>query len=271
MPPAIADWLIRLAIETERRFMVRLVKGAYWDHEIKHAQELGLVGYPVFTRKTNTDLCYEVCAARLLSTPERIFPQFATHNATTACQVLELAGDASFELQRLHGMGELLFDELSRELGDRSVPVRVYAPVGTHKDLLPYLVRRLLENGANSSFVNRFLDNHVPVNELIHDPLAEVQGQTSAQHARIPLPTELYRAAGESRSNSAGVDLELSPLLIEIFKDGARRYGAREWSPNIVKRLEEACGVRISGTGFPAEMTDDEPEEAGYEVSPKRN
>ncbi len=210
--PQIADWLIALARETDRAFMVRLVKGAYWDAEIKHAQELGLPDYPVYTRKPNSDLCYEVCAARLLAAPDVIYPQFATHNATTACQALELGGDQDFELQRLHGMGELMFAELDRETGQRRVPLRVYAPVGSHQDLLPYLVRRLLENGANSSFVNRFLDEQVPVDELVQDPLLEVREAADARHSRIPKPLDLYRAAGEPRQNSAGLDLTVPAL-----------------------------------------------------------
>lgn len=148
------DWLVALARFAGRRLCVRLVKGAYWDGEIKHAQEQGLDDYPVYTRKCHTDLSYELCAARLLAAPDAIYPQFATHNAHTVALVQELAAMSSagrdFEFQRLHGMGQLLYDELYRRAPD--VPVRVYAPVGNHRDLLPYLVRRLLENGANSSF-----------------------------------------------------------------------------------------------------------------------
>ena len=187
--------------------MVRLVKGAYWDAEIKLAQEQGFSDYPVFTRKANTDLCYEVCAGKLLAATGTIYPQFATHNATTACQVLELAKGRPFELQRLHGMGELLYEELSREHGGIKSPIRVYAPVGSHQDLLPYLVRRLLENGANSSFVNRFLDYETPVDELVGDVLADVRGESDARHPRIPLPRLLYQSSGEVRPNSAGLDL----------------------------------------------------------------
>ena len=152
--------------------MVRLVKGAYWDGEIKHAQEQGLPDYPVFTRKCHSDLCYQVCAQILFSAPQEIYPQFATHNAHTVAMVQELAGNSKeFEFQRLHGMGQLMYDEILRD--KPNTLVRVYAPVGNHQDLLPYLVRRLLENGANSSFVNRFLDAKVPPEELLRDPVEE--------------------------------------------------------------------------------------------------
>jgi RHH-type proline utilization regulon transcriptional repressor/proline dehydrogenase/delta 1-pyrroline-5-carboxylate dehydrogenase len=227
--PLVADWLIQLANLTGRRFMVRLVKGAYWDAEIKHAQEQGLADYPVFTRKTNTDLCYEVCAARLLAAPHGVYPQFATHNASTACQVLELAGDRAFELQRLHGMGELLYEELTREHGSLRAPIRVYAPVGSHQDLLPYLVRRLLENGANSSFVNRFLDSQVPVDDLIGDPLIAVRGQSAARHPRIPVPAGIFEAAGEPRLNSAGVDLDGADAWREL-NQAIEAAAARQWT-----------------------------------------
>ena len=244
--PLVADWLIQLAADSGRRFMVRLVKGAYWDAEIKHAQELGLADYPVFTRKTNTDLCYEVCAARLLGAPTEIYPQFATHNATTACQVLELAGDRAFELQRLHGMGELLYEELTREHGDLRAPVRVYAPVGSHQDLLPYLVRRLLENGANSSFVNRFLDSQVPVDDLIDDALVTVRAQSTARHPRIPIPAGIYEAAGEARLNSAGVDLD-DPDAWRELEHAIDTATTAQWTaaPAVPgrKRSRESAGV----------------------------
>ncbi|MEE8172429.1 MAG: proline dehydrogenase family protein, partial [Alphaproteobacteria bacterium] len=151
----IIDWLADLAGGVGRRIPVRLVKGAYWDSEIKHAQEQGLDGYPVFTRKAATDVSYIACARRLLNSNALFYPQFATHNARTIATVAELAGvDGEYEFQRLHGMGQALYDALAEET-QPAAPCRVYAPVGVHKDLLPYLVRRLLENGANTSFVNR--------------------------------------------------------------------------------------------------------------------
>ena len=202
--PLVADWLVALAARTERRFPVRLVKGAYWDAEIKRAQEQGFHDYPVFTRKAHTDLCYEVCAARLLAAPEAIFPQFATHNAHTLSTVLQLAEQATdFEFQRLHGMGQLLYAELREAVG-----LRVYAPVGSHRDLLPYLVRRLLENGANSSFVNRFLDRKAPVHELVRDPLQNTIAEGGTRHPKIPAPPNLYHHAGEERANAKGCDID---------------------------------------------------------------
>ena len=196
---AVIHWLDSLG----RPLMVRLVKGAYWDTEIKRAQVEGLSDYPVYTRKASTDLAYLACAARLFDC-RHIYPQFATHNAHTLAAVLELARSAAgpYEFQRLHGMGELLYDE-ARRCFDDLPPVRVYAPVGAHKDLLAYLVRRLLENGANSSFVNRFLDDTIDVDELVRDPLEVVSEQGGAPHPRIPLPPDLYG----DRRNSAGLDL----------------------------------------------------------------
>ncbi len=226
--PAVARWLIALSEETGHHFMVRLVKGAYWDSEIKLAQEQGLADYPVFTRKVNTDLCYLHCAKLLLSAPAQIYPQFATHNAQTVASVLQLARTTPFELQRLHGMGELLYRQLQRHFDRRHndcadgvfPPVRVYAPVGQHRELLPYLVRRLLENGANSSFVNRLLDETTPVETLVQPLLPQVTASAERRHRYIPNPTDLYRAAGEDRSNAIGIDLnnplEVEPLLAQM-------------------------------------------------------
>ncbi|KZX60524.1 bifunctional proline dehydrogenase/L-glutamate gamma-semialdehyde dehydrogenase [Halioglobus sp. HI00S01] len=220
----VARWLIALAESAQRRLMVRLVKGAYWDGEIKHAQEMGLADYPVFTRKCHTDLSYQVCAQVLLSAPEDIFPQFATHNAHTVALVQALAPDpAAFEFQRLHGMGHLLYDQV-QEASPQTV-IRVYAPVGNHRDLLPYLVRRLLENGANSSFVNRFLDAQVPAAELITDQVDLTRSAHPYRHTRIPLPIDLYQQANVPWQNSRGIDLAdpvaVSPLL-EAMAAGVR-------------------------------------------------
>ena len=173
--PLVIDWLVETAQATKRRWYVRLVKGAYWDSEIKHAQELGLSGYPVFTRKPNTDVSYLACARRLFKAgAELIYPQFATHNAHTIMAVHHMAQGRPFEFQRLHGMGEDLYAEV---IGKKhlNVPCRVYAPVGTHEDLLPYLVRRLLENGANTSFVNRIVDESLTPRELVADPCETVR------------------------------------------------------------------------------------------------
>ena len=186
------DWLADLARRGRRRLMVRLVKGAYWDSEIKKSQERGLDGYPVYTRKVATDVSYLAAARRLLDAGSVFYPQFATHNAHTVAAILELAGDRrDWEFQRLHGMGEALYDEIvGPEHFDR--PCRVYAPVGSHEELLAYLVRRLLENGANTSFVNRIVDDKEPIDEIIADPIAQLARLPVKPHPRIPLPRDLY-------------------------------------------------------------------------------
>lgn len=225
---AATDWLVALGRDTGRRLRVRLVKGAYWDSEIKHAQEQGFSDYPVFTRKSHTDLSYEHCAARLLAAPDAIYPQFATHNAHTVATVRALAGDREFEFQRLHGMGQLLYDELAAAAPQ--TPVRVYAPVGDHRDLLPYLVRRLLENGANSSFVNRFLDAKVSPEELLSDPAAEAERLGVDRHSRIPVPRELYRNEAAPWLNALGIDLseahEVEPLLHRVAATAQAKHRA---------------------------------------------
>ena len=201
--PFVIDWLVETARQANRRWYVRLVKGAYWDAEVKRAQENGLAGYPVYTRKPNTDVSYLACAHRLFNAgAELIYPQFATHNAHTIAAVHHIAQGRPYEYQRLHGMGTDLYAEV---IGAQNlnVPCRVYAPVGSHEDLLPYLVRRLLENGANTSFVNRVVDESVPVRELVADPCETVRGFASIPHPRIPLPVNLY---GELRKNSMGMN-----------------------------------------------------------------
>jgi RHH-type proline utilization regulon transcriptional repressor/proline dehydrogenase/delta 1-pyrroline-5-carboxylate dehydrogenase len=221
--PLVVDWVIELARDTGRHFMIRLVKGAYWDSEIKRAQEYGLSDYPVYTRKANTDLSYLVCAEKLLAATDVIFPQFATHNAHTVAAIAELAGDnRAFEFQRLHGMGELLYSQVFAQAGN-DLKVRLYAPVGAHRDLLPYLVRRLLENGANSSFVNRFMDETVPVDDIVRDPVELVESAKSYRHTGIPLPLGMLRASGlaaTARDSGRGMDLtnplEVEPLLAEM-------------------------------------------------------
>ncbi len=221
---AVIDHIGRLAEAHGRRMMVRLVKGAYWDTELKRAQERGLADYPVFTRKAMTDLNYEACAAQLLALRPHIIPQFATHNAQTVATVAEMAGSSEgFEFQRLHGMGEALYEKLLA--GPEGFACRTYAPVGGHQDLLAYLVRRLLENGANSSFVSVSGDPDVPVAQLLVPP-ADIIGQPgAARHRRIPLPADLF---GPSRKNSAGVELghaeSLEALLAEIAAAAARPF-----------------------------------------------
>ncbi len=210
--PAVIAHLVALGRRTGHRLMVRQVKGAYWDSEIKKAQEAGLEDYPVFTRKLHTDLCYLDCARRLLAAPDAIFPQFATHNAQTVAAVMAIAGDgADYEFQCLYGMGEALYEQVVGPARlDR--PCRIYAPVGTHQTLLAYLVRRLLENGANSSFVNRITDPAVPVSDLVADPVAEAAAAApvGAPHPSIPLPSGLFGAA---RRNAAGLDLACETTL----------------------------------------------------------
>lgn len=199
----VIDWLAEQADKVQRRWCVRLVKGAYWDSEIKRAQEAGHCDYPVFTRKPNTDVSYLACARRLFSYGDRFYPQFATHNAQTIAAIYRYSQGKPFEFQRLHGMGADLYEEVIGE-NNLDVPCRVYAPVGSHEDLLPYLVRRLLENGANTSFVNRISDAATPVQELVADPCEVVRKFNSIPHPRIPSPLHLY---GESRKNSMGINL----------------------------------------------------------------
>jgi RHH-type proline utilization regulon transcriptional repressor/proline dehydrogenase/delta 1-pyrroline-5-carboxylate dehydrogenase len=222
---AVIEHVVALARRNRRRLMVRLVKGAYWDSEIKRAQLDGQPGYPVFTRKPHTDVSYLAAARRLLDAPDAIYPQFATHNAHTLAAVHAMAGpDAPaerYEFQCLHGMGEALYEPVvaPRERGGLARPCRIYAPVGTHETLLAYLVRRLLENGANTSFVNRIGDRAVPVDELIADPvgttraLAAETGRVGAPHPAIPLPADLYAPL---RRNSCGADLADDAVLAAL-------------------------------------------------------
>ncbi len=221
---AVVEWLIELANQSQRKLMIRLVKGAYWDAEIKNAQEQGLTDYPVFTCKVNTDLSYQICAEKLLHASDRIFPQFATHNAYSVVLVMHLASlyncsSQQFEYQRLHGMGDLLYKQFSSLHSDFKYQMRVYAPVGKHKDLLPYLVRRLLENGANSSFVNRFLDAKVPVEELILDPIELIKSSQLNRHSKIPIPVNLYRFQNDLRDNSRGIDLHCPLSIPSLMND----------------------------------------------------
>ncbi|SDV48538.1 trifunctional transcriptional regulator/proline dehydrogenase/L-glutamate gamma-semialdehyde dehydrogenase [Chitinasiproducens palmae] len=216
--PYVIDFVIDLARRSRHRLMIRLVKGAYWDAEIKRAQVDGLEGYPVYTRKVYTDVSYLACAKRLLAAPDAVFPQFATHNAQTLAAIYHLAGrnyyPGQYEFQCLHGMGEPLYEEVTaRDKLNR--PCRVYAPVGTHETLLAYLVRRLLENGANTSFVNRIADTSIPVEALIASPIDEAARITppGAPHPKIPLPRQLY---GEGRLNSMGLDLSNEHRLASL-------------------------------------------------------
>jgi RHH-type proline utilization regulon transcriptional repressor/proline dehydrogenase/delta 1-pyrroline-5-carboxylate dehydrogenase len=225
----LCDWVIEAARANGRKLMIRLVKGAYWDTEIKAAQVAGLSDYPVWTRKVATDVSYLACAKKLLEASDVIYPAFATHNANTIGQVKALAAGREFEFQRLHGMGEELYEELAkleRHLGENQTPVRIYAPVGSHKELLAYLVRRLLENGANSSFVNRIADEQVSLDELVRDPVAELEGLERKRNPKIVLPPDLF---GPARRNSAGVDLS-DPLVREPLLERLKALEARSWT-----------------------------------------
>lgn len=223
--PFVIDYVVDLARRTQRRLMVRLVKGAYWDSEIKRAQVDGLADYPVYTRKVHTDISYIACARKLLAAPEAVYPQFATHNAETLATIYQLAGSnyyaGQYEFQCLHGMGEPLYEQVvgATTAGKLGRPCRIYAPVGTHETLLAYLVRRLLENGANTSFVNRIADETLALDELVKSPVQVVDQQAAAEgapglpHPRIPLPAALY---GTHRTNSRGLDLSNENTLAEL-------------------------------------------------------
>ena len=220
----VIDWLYSLACNLNRRIMVRLVKGAYWDTEIKRAQVLGLTGFPVFTRKVNTDISYMLCAQKLFQYADRIYPQFATHNAHTIASILHMAkGQDNFEFQRLHGMGQTLHDIIIKKYQSRC---RIYAPVGAHEDLLAYLVRRLLENGANSSFVNQIVDKNVPPQEIVKDPVTTLEGYDTISNPHITKAMDLY---GEKRINSKGWDIT-DPIIFEELDKERLPYLDRQWN-----------------------------------------
>jgi RHH-type proline utilization regulon transcriptional repressor/proline dehydrogenase/delta 1-pyrroline-5-carboxylate dehydrogenase len=234
---AVIGWIEHVAAATNRKLTVRLVKGAYWDTEIKHAQERGLAGYPVFTRKAMTDLCFMACVKKLLRARPRLFPQFATHNALTVASVIEDSdGIDGFEFQRLYGMGEALYDALIAEFPDAAC--RIYAPVGNNRDLLAYLVRRLLENGANSSFVSAAADPSVPIADILRRPQSFIGDAGHARNRKIPLPGDLY---APERRNSAGVEFgdraSLDALLREV----------RDSAPMSATAAPLVNGVALSG------------------------
>ena len=244
--PFVIDYLIDLARRSKRRLMVRLVKGAYWDSEIKQAQVDGLADYPVYTRKVYTDVSYLACAKKLLGAPDAIFPQFATHNAQTLATIYQMAGPdfeiGRYEFQCLHGMGEPLYEEVvGKDKLNR--PCRIYAPVGSHETLLAYLVRRLLENGANSSFVNQIADPNYPIDELIADPVAKAASifPVGAMHSRLALPRDILG----SRRNSAGLNLS---------------------NENDLRTIKSAFGriKPVSGNGLPVRNPADHQDVVGY-------
>ncbi len=230
--PFVIDWLIDLSQQKQRRIMTRLVKGAYWDTEIKRAQMQGFAGYPVFTRKVNTDVSYLACAAKMMAAPGAFYCQFATHNAHTVATILERAklgpadSVAPFEFQRLHGMGVELYDAVLRISGRAC---RAYAPVGTHEDLLPYLVRRLLENGANSSFVNRIADPEVAIEDVIADPVAVCKANQPKNNPKLPLPAALYQNSTVSRMNSSGFSFADQPAISLLQQEMAPVLAKSDW------------------------------------------
>lgn len=237
---------ISLATKSRRRIQVRLVKGAYWDTEIKRAQIAGLSDYPVFTRKDNTDVSYLACAHKMLAQQDRIYSMFGTHNAATAAALIEMASDAkaSFEFQRLFGMGETLYDLLLKE---RAAAVSIYAPVGPQEDLLAYLVRRLLENGANTSFVNQLMNPDEPVDRLVHDPVDNAGRPVQKRHPRIPLPRDLYAQETQiGRVNSSGLDFSDASTVATLEKEFKNFHKLYEAYPLIGGKLYRDTLMQIA-------------------------
>ena len=246
--PFVLDWLHALAVKLDRKIMVRLVKGAYWDSEIKKAQVFGLDGYPVYTRKIATDVAYLCCARKLLGMTDRIYPQFATHNAHTVAAVLEMAEDKdAFEFQRLHGMGEVMHSGVLKSEGTRC---RIYAPVGAHRDLLAYLVRRMLENGANSSFVNQIVNEDVAPETIAADPfdaLADVQGKPSP----LPMPAEIFG----NRTNSKGWDIR-DPRDLAEFEAARKEFADARWTvgPVMSAKAKGAGSLEVRNPSDPRDV-----------------
>ncbi len=230
----VLEWLADLYDQHQRLIPLRLVKGAYWDTEVKRAQEQGLSHYPVFTRKVNTDVSYLACAQFLLSNRSRFYPQFATHNANSVAAIHVLAGESGgYEFQRLHGMGQALHEQTISDKG-LNRPCRIYAPVGSHEDLLPYLVRRLLENGANTSFVNRLTDLTLDIDDITQDPIEKVRKHKTHKHPKLPLPADIY---GEQRINSKGFNLgdiqTVDHLLNQVATESALKIHATSLVPDV--------------------------------------
>ncbi len=237
----VVKFLISSAETIGRKIPVRLVKGAYWDTEIKHGQELGLDSYPVFTRKAHTDVSYLACARLLVNAGDKLYPQFATHNAHTLASILHFAGsNTEFEFQRLHGMGEDLYAEvIDPEKFGR--PCRVYAPVGSHKDLLPYLVRRLLENGANTSFVNRIIDESIDIKDIVADPIDVTRDGASKPHPRIPSPVDIFQP---ERKNSRGLNIPDRNLLAKTL-DAMQKASTEELSASAIVGGKAIPGKKV--------------------------
>lgn len=237
--PFVIDWLESLVKIKNRKIMVRLIKGAYWDSEIKQSQVLGLEGYPVYTRKNSTDISFLVCAQKLLSKSEIFYSQFGTHNAYSVAAILKMAKGQKFEFQCLHGMGEPLYDQLISQ----DIPCRIYAPVGSHKDLLGYLVRRLLENGANTSFINLIADENIPLDKIVEDPVERIKLLAQKPHPHIPLPKDIYG----TRENSNGIDLSNIEVLTSL-KNEMDRVAQQKWvgAPIIGGKLMTKSSAKAS-------------------------
>jgi RHH-type proline utilization regulon transcriptional repressor/proline dehydrogenase/delta 1-pyrroline-5-carboxylate dehydrogenase len=255
------DWLGALARKHQKRLMVRLVKGAYWDTEIKRAQALGLDSYPVFTRKSNTDVSFLACAKKMSGMLDAFFPQFATHNAYSVGAILEMMGNNhQFEFQCLHGMGRPLYDQIVGEK-NRNIPCRVYAPVGHHQELLAYLVRRLLENGANTSFVNRIAHDTLPLQELVASPIHVVSKLTSIPHPKIPLPPALYGDRKNARSMDLSDPIALQSLNKKLTVAMQTPWQAaptyRATTPATIKQIVDPSDTRrVVGTVIEAQPED---------------
>jgi RHH-type transcriptional regulator, proline utilization regulon repressor / proline dehydrogenase / delta 1-pyrroline-5-carboxylate dehydrogenase len=266
--PAVIDWLAELSRQQQRRIMVRLIKGAYWDTEIKQSQVLGLEDYPVFTRKNSTDVSFLACARKLLADPAAFYPQFGTHNAYSVAAILEMAGTRKdFEFQCLHGMGQPLYDQIVGK-DHFDIACRIYAPVGSHKELLGYLVRRLLENGANTSFINRIADESLPIEKIIIDPHARIAALATKPHPHIPLPPNIYQP---ERKNSKGLDLANSAVMTQLQKtmdatlqknwDATPLLGKKTKSSALAKKVFSPSQLNyVAGTV--TEATADDVEEA---------
>ena len=224
--PVILDHVIALAKKYDRKIQIRLVKGAYWDTEIKHAQVEGLLNYPVYTRKSNTDLSYLRCAQKLLRNRDVLYPMFGTHNAHSVAAIIKMAGENidGFEFQKLYGMGDALYNQIIK---DHDITVSAYAPVGPYEELLPYLVRRMLENGANSSFVNQIYDADYKPVEIAIDPVQKVKNNDLKHHPKIPLPKDLY---GQKRVNSSGIDFNHPDEIEGVIKSISEKYNTKRYS-----------------------------------------
>lgn len=282
--PFVIDSVIDIALRSKHRLMIRLVKGAYWDSEIKRAQLDGLEGYPVYSRKVYTDISYLACAKKLLAAPEAVYPQFATHNANTLASIYHMAGadyhQGQYEFQCLHGMGEPLYEQVVGKTSEGKLnrPCRIYAPVGTHETLLAYLVRRLLENGANTSFVNQIADPNFPLEKLIADPvkdvekLAEQEGILGLSHPKIPLPQDLY---GTERSNSKGLDMSneqrLASLSSALLSSASTVWKAEPIIEDDVSEAEKVVPVPVVNPAEPRDIVGSVRESSPQEVEAALN